>query len=94
MSYCRMGEEGSDVYMFGDGVHYFIETEEETFALDAIEDAKRILTELQDRGLHVPERALARVDREIEDPTAARREQDEKFLREIEETLAEWRAKI
>lgn len=88
MSYCRIGEEGSDVYMFGDGVQWFIDTKDEAFKLDTIEDAKRTLTELQARGLHVPERTLTRVNREIEDPVAARTEQDQRFLREIEQALA------
>ena len=89
MSYCRIGEQGSDVYMFSDGTQWFIDTLEEYHTLDTLEEARGTLLELQARGLHVPAPAMDRVKRELEDPQGAREEYRQKFLGEIEAALAE-----
>ena len=87
MSYCRIGENGSDVYMFTDGDRWFIDTLEENQVAESLEQAKTMLLELRERGIHVPDKALQRVERELEDPEKAREEREAEFLRELEQAI-------
>ena len=89
MSYCRIGEDGSDVYMYSDGLRYFIDTGEESLRAGTPEEAQDTLLRLRERGLRVPQKAISRLEREMEDPEAARREHHEEFLRETQEALGE-----
>ena len=75
--------------MFSDGTQWFIDTLEESHTLGTLEEARDIIQELQAKGLKVPETAMARVERELEDPQGAREEYQRKFLAEIEAAVAE-----
>ena len=90
MSYCRFGENGSDVYMYTDGTHWHILCEDD-WMVDSLQEAKEILLSLRQEGNHIPDGVFVRVQAELTDFEAARKERDEQFMqRVIENERRKW----
>lgn len=74
MSYCRTGADGSDVYMYTDGVIWHVHGPDGYEEHSNLEDARQHLLRIREQGHNVPDHAIERVEKELADPLNAPRE--------------------
>ena len=87
MSYCRMGEYDSDVYMYYDGVNWHIETTLHSYNVASLNAAENRLREIQSDGMRVPDFVFERIEEEKIDFVEAQRKRDRKFLQDVRDEI-------
>ena len=87
MSYRRIGEFGSDVYMYYDAVNWHIETAHHSYNVESLNAAENRLREIQSVGMCVPDFVFERISEEKIDFVEAQRKRDRKFLQDVRDEV-------